>query len=160
MYTVEQFFTPTHPEQLQRNIEFYTAMQIVEKHPVLGIGLGGEYEAPIFVRKEGAVEEVKKHFIHNGYLRLALSTGLPGLAAYLFVLWRFMRGKAPDNADKDDAFWRTLRFSVGTAVVASLVISFTKADLVLHPLAAFMGIMLGLPDINAVRGSVNELSGN
>lgn len=156
-YTIEQLTSPTHPEQLQRQIEFYAAMEQIINHPLLGLGLGAEFEADIFNRFTGNVEETKKHFVHNAFLRIALATGLPGLLAYFWIMWKASKTKH-FAMGYDILFWSTLRLAVVSAIITSLVISFTKADMTLHPLSAYIGILLGMLCKEEKRAIAYELS--
>jgi O-antigen ligase len=69
-----------------------SSLQMVKDHPLLGIGLDNfvYLYQQVYLREGGAAEPNLSH-PHNWVLHVWLQLGLLGLAAFLWLLWRFLR---------------------------------------------------------------------
>ena len=73
----------------QRLDFYYNTLQIVQQHPLSGVGTGGFPAA--FAQQVQGTEALATHNPHNEYLMIAAQTGIVGLALLLYLfytLWR------------------------------------------------------------------------
>jgi len=74
----------------QRLDFYYNTLQIVQEHPLLGVGTGGFPAA--YAQQVQGTGALSTHNPHNEYLMIATQTGLPGLALLLYLFytqWRY-----------------------------------------------------------------------
>jgi len=73
----------------QRLDFYYNTLQLVQQHPLVGMGTGGFQAA--FAQQVSGTTALPTHNPHNEYLMITVQTGLVGLAFFLylfFTLWR------------------------------------------------------------------------
>jgi O-antigen ligase len=82
----------------------YQAMLIIERNPVLGVGIGGYNRAaraniPEFFANLSPwfQDELLKGIVHNKYLLVAAEMGIIGLVIFLLMLWRFVMAVPRDK---------------------------------------------------------------
>lgn len=83
-----QAWQPNHGRDTstgQRLDFYYNTLQIVQQHPVLGVGTGGFPAA--FAQQVQGSEALSTHNPHNEYLMIAVQTGLIGLALLLYLFY-------------------------------------------------------------------------
>ncbi len=83
-----QAWQPNHGKDTstgQRLDFYYNAVQIVQQHPVIGVGTGGFPAA--FAQQVQGTGAPATHNPHNEYLMIAVQTGLIGLALLLFLFY-------------------------------------------------------------------------
>jgi len=68
-----------------RQIENSYAIPLIERHPVLGIGLGNDYRPPIF-----GDNDTITYYIHNGYLWILTDMGILGLVSFMLFYGGFL----------------------------------------------------------------------
>lgn len=73
----------------QRLDFYYNTLQIVQQHPLSGVGTGGFPAA--FAQQVQGTEALATHNPHNEYLMVAAQTGLVGLALLLYLLYTLWR---------------------------------------------------------------------
>ncbi|MBK9161548.1 MAG: O-antigen ligase family protein [Nitrosomonadales bacterium] len=74
----------------QRLDYYYNTLQIVQQHPLFGVGTGGFQAA--FARQVEGSEVLRTHNPHNEYLMVTVQCGLAGLALLLYLFyaqWRY-----------------------------------------------------------------------
>ena len=91
----------TDPSFMNRFVYFTAGTHMLRDHPVLGVGFesyGLLYPRYRPVEGEAVPNDALPTMVHNGYLQLAVTNGLPGLAFYLalvssvlLLLWRTAR---------------------------------------------------------------------
>jgi putative inorganic carbon (HCO3(-)) transporter len=77
-----------------RVIYFVAAWRVIKDHPFLGIGLENfrnVYPDYRDIRDRGYFENTVPTMVHNGYLQLAATAGLPSLLAYLLIVTWLIR---------------------------------------------------------------------
>jgi O-antigen ligase len=82
------------PESIIGRIQLMkNAWAMIKAHPLLGVGLNNFTESMMFFDPSGIMAKLFPLVpVHNIYLLIAAETGLLGLAAFLFLLWRAWRG--------------------------------------------------------------------
>ncbi len=83
-----QAWQPNHGKDTstgQRLDFYYNAIQVVQQHPVIGVGTGGFPAA--FAKQVQGTDVPATHNPHNEYLMIAVQTGLIGLALLLFMFY-------------------------------------------------------------------------
>jgi O-antigen ligase/polysaccharide polymerase Wzy-like membrane protein len=110
-----------------RLAEYDRAIGAALESPVIGRGLG----FTITTREPltGAIRE--QWFVHNYYLWLWLKLGIPGLAAFGFLLWRFVRAANRTAARDPDwmvRVWAAFAIAVTVQVLVILLTNYSLAD--------------------------------
>lgn len=85
----------------QRLDFYYNTLQIVQQHPLLGVGTGGFPAA--FAEQVSGTEALRTKHPHNEYLMVAAQTGIAGLALLLYLfhtLWR-VAPRLPGRFERD-----------------------------------------------------------
>jgi O-antigen ligase len=99
-----------------RYYENRNAIGALARNPLLGIGWGTPYGAELTTFQDGHLVSVPRSFIHQQYLGIWLRMGLPGLVAFLAVLWiAFRRATSVARRDHTDERW------IAAGAVVSLV---------------------------------------
>ncbi|MCL2140900.1 MAG: O-antigen ligase family protein [Dehalococcoidia bacterium] len=115
-----------------RVIEIEHGIKTIKKHPIRGIGLGGEY-MPV-LNKNMAEEQTAMS--HNSYLYIALKFGLLGL---LFPAWL-----AVVVLLKTKQIGDTLSIAIGSAFMNPVLIGYTQMEWAQMFGVLFMATMVGL----------------
>jgi tetratricopeptide (TPR) repeat protein len=99
----------TDPSFMNRFVYFTAATRMLRDHPIVGVGFesyGLLYPRYRPVEGEAVPVDALPTMVHNGYLQLAVTNGLPGLALYLalvssvlLLLWRTERGPPAGHPD-------------------------------------------------------------
>jgi O-antigen ligase len=79
----------TDPSFVNRFVFFRAATAMARDHPVAGVGFesfGLLYPRYRPVEGESVPDDTMPSMVHNGYLQLAVTTGVPGLAIYLSLV--------------------------------------------------------------------------
>jgi O-antigen ligase len=75
----------------RRKIENEYALQSLQRHPIFGVGLGGEFKP---LGTEFLYWEGETRYLHNSYARAGAKMGVPGLLALVwFVVVMLVRGR-------------------------------------------------------------------
>jgi O-antigen ligase len=113
--------------------ENQAALDAMEKHPLMGVGLGGAYK-PNLQTAGGFMND--EYFIHNSYLSVPTKMGLPGLFMMLYVFFEYFKRFL--KAYKNPAFWGRTENIVGFGVMAAFMIGGIEGP----TLAKFEGALL------------------
>jgi len=108
-----------------RLVEYGRAVDVALESPVIGKGFG----YAILNRDSLVGRTQEQWFIHNYYLLIWLKLGIPGLAAFGFLLWTLVR--AAKRVAEEDSSWlvRTWAIAAIAATVQVLVILVTNYSL-------------------------------
>jgi len=94
-------FSLDNPTNLDRLAMAATGLRIIRAHPWLGIGPGLMERVYPAWRVDWAVQDINPH-LHNDILQIAAERGLPGLAAWVWLMaalcvgaWRVLRYAGP-----------------------------------------------------------------
>lgn len=129
-----------------RVFETGAALQSIKEAP-LGVGLGNIYR-PVTTLAGEAVgyqgTEPLNRFVHNSYLYIAVKTGVPGLAAFLWFCvafvgnsWRLVR-RLPDGTP------RWLALAGMASFVGIMQWSFTEANFMQTGSTVVVGVLVGV----------------
>jgi len=147
-YTRTQVFDPNEPLQNKRSDEARSLAREIRDHPSywpIGAGLGATYVGPTGFRNIGYKESFKpKHYAFNTYLAVALRSGVLGLIALAVVIVGMLR-VAWLAARSTRA--RSLSLAGATVfggTVALVGISIVDPEILIHPLAVYLGATFGL----------------
>lgn len=103
-----------------RKIENQDALAMIERHPIMGVGIGGEYKQIKVV----ATFATETTYIHNGYLYFPLKLGLwASFIPLAFILGFFAtlrRAKRAHQADLDRGFIAALGGTFAVPVITSI----------------------------------------
>ncbi|MBN1354216.1 MAG: O-antigen ligase family protein, partial [Candidatus Omnitrophica bacterium] len=131
---------------------WHIGWKIFKKHPIIGSGLNmgfhefQEYREDKYRGKQGS-------YFHNGFLQIAVETGIIGLIAFLLILWKaFISTFRYVRAEKDD-FKRTFSLGLLGGLAAFLIHSFFDTNLQSLPLAALfwssLAFLIAAQKVNA-----------
>jgi putative inorganic carbon (hco3(-)) transporter len=125
---------------VERMAHWQAAWQMLEDHPLLGVGFGNyaiaypEYALPHWDDPLGHA--------HNYYLNIGAETGFLGFAAYLIfwiaAFWQSWRAVRTANG-----FWRGVAAGL-LGIVVALSVHNAFDDLFVHGMAAQVGLGLGM----------------
>jgi hypothetical protein len=123
-----------------RAVEREYAYKKIVQYPILGIGLGGEYQ-PL---RNHFMSPEQTRFIHNGYLYLVLKMGV---FALLVPFWVF--GALASNARRIlgggvNVRYKALTVSILAAFLIPMITALTQPEWMDYPGVALMGLMIGL----------------
>ena len=88
-----QEWQPNHRTETSTGLRldfYYNTLQIVQQHPVFGMGTGGF--AAAYIAQTAGTELIQTTNPHNEYLMVAVQVGMVGLAMLLYLfysLWRY-----------------------------------------------------------------------
>lgn len=120
-----------------RIVSYQAAIKLWEKSPLLGHGVTGT------------------HFIDGQYFRLLAETGIAGLAAFLFVLWRLLREAWKIYRECEDGFLKgaVLGFFCGTIAVMAHALSANSFIIIriAEPLWLMAGLILLIPKLSTAE---------
>ena len=111
-----------------RILDSLNALTTFARHPILGIGSGGQYDFEYYSEAVASpiFWENASRTCHNGYLYVLFKMGIVGFIAYVSIYYRFirrwirMRKSAVPNSD------RISYYAFGTGVIAILTNNFTS----------------------------------
>jgi O-antigen ligase len=111
-----------------RIMDTLNALTTFVRHPILGIGSGGQYDFEYYSQAIAPAEfwENASRACHNGYLYVLFKMGILGFIAYVNIFYRFvrrwvrMRKSAIPNSD------RISYYALGTGVIAILINNLTS----------------------------------
>ena len=125
--------TAVDSSRVVRAFELEAAWEQVRRHPVFGIGAGGEYPTLSQVGDDLIVYD-RSNFIHNAYLYLPLKFGLVGLMAAFALLfglgWAVARGLR--TAYRSGSAWDAAH----AATFAGLCVASVTAPILVDPVYA------------------------
>ncbi len=122
-----------------RKTMFWRSVEVTLEHPLVGVGPGefmdAEAAEDMSVGKRGLW-----HYTHNAYTELSSETGLPGLAIFMFAMWRSYKGLSQYRDRFPTALVRRAALCVQIAVLVSAVGAFFLSIAYSGILYAIMGI--------------------
>ncbi|KPK98548.1 MAG: hypothetical protein AMJ95_03380 [Omnitrophica WOR_2 bacterium SM23_72] len=125
---------------------FRNAMNMIRHHPFVGVGLNtfsknyGKY-------KLKAAEEYcptpDTIYAHNMYLQMGGEIGLPGLLAFLWLLFRFFKDNRSTQRKLKDPFLQVTCMSLFACVLAFLVNGMTETSLYYSRISMIFWYLIG-----------------
>jgi hypothetical protein len=147
-YTRTQVFDPNEPLQNKRSDEARAIARTIHDHPAYwpaGGGLGATYVGPTGFHNAGYRSSFKpKHYSFNTYLAVALRSGLLGLAALTLVIVGMLRVSWRAARSTEDRRLSLAGAAVVGGTVALIIVSVVDPELLIHPLALYLGATFGL----------------
>ena len=149
LYTLQQ----VHGNTLQRLrlIESQASSENLKRNPLLGIGLGGTYDAfgalpGMFSPDYGVhgLSFVEKHYIHTMYASVALRLGLAGLGLYFWLMWSFCAAALRRYRSLRQQRNRLLLAGCVASAVGAAVMAFTAPVAFSHPTGGVLASILAL----------------
>jgi O-antigen ligase len=119
----------------------YAWSHIIE-NPLLGIGLFSAYRPPFFVGDTTLIR-----FIHNAYLWFWLRTGLLGLAAFLWLSFRFLQRGLGQWSSVEDGFGSSLVLGFSLAYLALMISNIVAPSFVQSMSATALAVTWGISEV-------------
>jgi len=110
---------------VMRLLEYSQAVDAARQSPVLGKGFGSAFVIVDPFVGQRSVDPL----VHNYYLYITVKMGLVGLAAFIFLIWRFFRTTLPPLRGERDWVSRVWLIAAIAMTVQVLVISLTNYSL-------------------------------
>lgn len=136
---IESILNPTQESSANyRLVEWRNAFISIQKHPFLGIGLGGVMPMEIWLSRTNLLG------VHNTFLWVAVKMGILGLFCLLFIHFTFLKQLLQQNRLLRDPFLR----GTSRGITCALVV-FTTAEM-FAPMftqirtATWLGVFMGL----------------
>lgn len=123
---LRESITSSRPDETTRTLRdrlntYTAALQVIRDHPITGVGL--ENFVVVYPRYRSAASEqltpdVMPTMVHSGYLQAAATTGIPGLVAYLALVFSvlFALGRAYASQTDKRTRWLILAFIASITV--------------------------------------------
>jgi O-antigen ligase len=119
--------TSEDPSNVFRILDTLNALTTFARHPILGIGSGGQYDFEYYSEAVPPIFwENASRTCHDGYLYVLYKMGLVGFIAYITIFYHFvrrwirLRKSAVPNSD------RIAYYGLGTGAIAILINNFTS----------------------------------
>lgn len=131
-----------------RIVSYQEAIRVWQKSPLFGHGVTGT------------------HFIDGQYFRLLAETGIVGLAAFLFILWRVLREVWKIYKHCEDYFLKGAALGLFCGIIATMVHAISANSFIIvriaEPLWLMIGLILLIPKLSAVGGlpELDQPTGN
>ena len=97
-----------------------SCLTMIKKHPFIGVGLGNfRYVYPGYM-----LPKAKEHFLHahNVFLQIAVEMGIPGLLAFLWLLFLFFKDIFSQR--QEDKYLKVASIGLSAGIIAILITSF------------------------------------
>lgn len=123
-----------------RIVSFQQALQIWAKSPLFGHGVTGT------------------HFVDGQYFRVLAETGIVGLSAFLFMIWRLLRAIWKVYGQCQDKFLKGAVLGLFCGLIATLTHAISANSFIIiriaEPLWLLAGLMLLIPKLSAAEETV------
>ena len=147
-YTRAQVFDPNEPLQNKRSDEARALAREIRDHPAhwpIGAGLGATYVGPTGFRNVDYKNSFKpKHYAFNTYLAVAFRSGLLGLVALAALIVGMLRVAWLAASSRRTRSLSLAGATVFGGTVALVGISIVDPEILIHPLAVYLGATFGI----------------
>jgi O-antigen ligase len=147
-YTRAQVFDPNEPLQNKRSDEARALAREIRDHPAhwpIGAGLGATYVGPTGFRNIDYKKSFRpKHYAFNTYLAVAFRSGLLGLIALAALIVGMFRVAWLAASSRRTRSLRLAGATVFGGTVALVGISIVDPEILIHPLAVYLGATFGI----------------
>lgn len=123
-----------------RELENIAALDKIASHPLVGVGIGGEYKQNVISKDSFAIENT---YIHNGYLYFPLKMGLLAVFVPLLVVGGFVLTMR-DCLRKKEVMDRGFLAATAGAFSVPVITSFTQPEWVVMQSIAAISILISL----------------
>ena len=124
------------------------ALRALERSPLVGVGLGGDYKP---VLKESDPEQAR--FVHSGYLYLVLKLGLLAVVPLVWLYVVFVRQALAVRKVSGDPRLKAIALSAFAVALVPLVTAMTRPEWMspetIASIAALMGLVVAVARIHA-----------
>ena len=138
----QSLWDPKNGTITERKVLAQESFDMIEKSPWLGMGLNTFSDNAPFYKSKTVHTDVQ--YAHNGYLQMAVETGIVGLIGFLALLIYFFCSTAPILLKQPVGFLEAGGFAVVFGVLAFLIHSFTDTDLHSLLLVSNLWLCMGL----------------
>jgi O-antigen ligase len=131
-----------------RLIETRYALQQINLHPVLGIGLGNTYRPPM-VSESGTTDYSgwSSNYLENGYLYIAVMMGLVGLLPFLWLCVAYLlRVLRHHHEIKDDGL-RAVYLGFGAAFLGMVACNIFSPTFVIETRLVFFPVSMAISEV-------------
>ena len=139
---------------------------MVQERPLTGWGYGNykQFRGPFYERYPQYPQADRYSHAHNNFLQVWVDTGLLGLAAFGWLLWRLLRQGWRAVAGQRDEPFRSLSWGVWLGLVGFLLGGLTQYNLGDAEVAlvwwASVGLLLRIPTFGAPRPAASQRGGH
>jgi O-antigen ligase len=111
-----------------RIMDTLNALITFSRHPILGIGSGGQYDFEFYSEAvaPSVFWENASRACHNGYLYILFKMGIVGFLAYITIFYKFVRRWIKLRRNKLPGSDQIVYYALGTGIVAILVNNLTS----------------------------------
>ncbi|MDO9464874.1 MAG: O-antigen ligase family protein [bacterium] len=108
---------------------WHNSLQIIKKHPVLGVGYGPNIFRKMYLHPEYKFYLTDPHGnfqqsdAHNLYLQILIETGIVGLLAFMYLLARYAKCAYKSYVHTEDYFKKDILFTILLTVIGFLACS-------------------------------------
>ena len=139
---VQSLWDPKNGTIRERKILMQESFDMLEQSPWLGMGLNTFSDNAPFYKSKQTRTDVQ--YTHNGYLQMAVETGIVGLLSFLFLLLYFFASTAPVLLRRPVRFLEAGGSALVFGVLAFLIHSATDTDLHSVLLVGNLWLCMGL----------------
>ncbi|MEW6356401.1 MAG: O-antigen ligase family protein [Planctomycetota bacterium] len=136
----------------QRYVEWQAAVSAITAHPIFGVGIGN-YQQNIN-QYYGEIDKPSENYMEadamNGLLILGVTMGIPGLVAFLWILFKFQKFGAQGFSLLPPGLAKGFSLGIYGAMTSALIMSLFTSVLV-------RGVGLVFVILIALAGQVNNL---
>jgi O-antigen ligase len=147
-YTRAQVFDPNEPLQNKRSDEARALAREIRDHPAywpIGAGLGATYVGPTGFQNLDYKKSFRpKHYAFNSYLAVAFRSGLLGLIALAGLIVGMLRVAWLAASSRRTRSLSLAGATVFGGTVALIGISIVDPEILIHPLAVYLGATFGI----------------
>ena len=128
--------------------------KVFTEHPIIGNGLNmgfskfQEYREDVYKNKKGS-------YFHNGFLQVAVETGIIGLVIFLLLIGRVFTSAFRYIRNNEDTFYGIFCLGLAGGLLAFLIHSFFDTNLQSLPLVILfwfsVGLLMSVPNIYAEK---------
>jgi O-antigen ligase len=102
-----------------RHITWLAGLRMIEAHPIGGVGLGQFRN--LVLNYEATNDKPVRSLAHNTYIEVAAELGIPGLLAYLALIWSGFRAVSHAARIKGQPMLREMAIGFQAAMIAATV---------------------------------------
>jgi O-antigen ligase len=131
-----------------RLIEARYAMQQINLHPVLGVGIGNTYRPPMASESDiNSFTDWTSKYVENGYLYIALMMGLVGLLPFLWMCAAYLlRVLRHQHEIKDDSL-RATYLGFGVAFLGMVACNVVSPTFVIGTRLVFFPVSMAISEV-------------
>jgi O-antigen ligase len=130
-----------------RALENRYALQQINRHPVLGLGLGNAYRPPLEFEIGGTSYEWTFDYMENGYLYIATYMGLIGLLPFLWLCAAYLLRVVRHQHEIRDDGLRAVYLGFGAAFLGMVACNFVSPTFVFGARLIFFPLSMAISEV-------------